>query len=293
MKKTIVSKFGGTSMGSLDAMKKSATLCFERGSDVVVVSAVTGVTDLLLHIYKAITQNERNLAKELVLKIKEKHQEIHDKVIHSEEDSNYITALYQELDKEVANQPPEPSASFKDHLLSFGERLSSVYFSIVLKSIVTNRVVMLVDARDLIITNSVYGAATPLAEDIKRAVAHKIFIDEKTLWLTQGFIGRDSKGFTTTLGRGGSDYSAALLAEALEATELEIWTDVSGVFDLDPLKILTAKRFETLDYDEALKLALNGAKVIHPGTIFPTKRAKIPVYVSSTFNPEMGGTIIR
>lgn len=289
----IVSKFGGTSMGSYSAMTKSASLCRDKKSNIVVVSAVSGVTELLILFVEALAYRDQEKAKDLIQDIKERHREIHVKVVSAEKDEEGIHQLYEELEKAIKQPELKYDEKIKDQILSIGERLSSTYFSIILKATLRDRVVNLIDARELIMTDCTYGKAKPQREEIRKIVNQKIIIDHDFVWLTQGFIGRDFIGLTTTLGRGGSDYSAALLAEAIEADELQIWTDVSGIFDCDPQKDLSAKRYEHLTYDEALDLALNGAKVIHPGTIYPTQRAKIPIYISNTFYPEMGGTMIR
>ena len=280
-------------MGSLAAMVRSASLCCQRSADVVVVSAVSGVTDLLLELHEAFIVNNETKSADLIERIKLKHQEIHDIVVSSESESRSIQVIYEELERDIKGGIKDFGPSSKDAIISYGERLSSAYFHIVLRALSRHRKILHIDARELITTDSTYGSAIPQIEEIKRNVTAKLSLHKEVVWLTQGFIGRDPQGITTTLGRGGSDYTAALLAEALGASTLEIWTDVSGVYDSDPFKNSNAKRFDQLKYDEALRLAMHGAKVIHPGTIFPTKRANIPVYVANTFHPEHGGTVIR
>lgn len=148
-----------------------------------------------------------------------------------------------------------------------------------------------IDVRNIIATDSHFGKAVPNDHKTQENSTHilKPLIDRGELIITQGFIGRDEQGKTTTLGRGGSDYSAALLAEVLNAKDVLIWTDVAGIYTTDPRIVPNAKRIDTMSFSEAAEMATFGAKVLHPATLLPAVRSNIPVYVGSSKAPEAGG----
>jgi aspartate kinase len=151
------------------------------------------------------------------------------------------------------------------------------------------------DVREVLITDHQFGKARPLIDEIKNR-SDKYFSSLKhnnEIFVTQGYIGSTLDGMTTTLGRGGSDYSAALIAEGARASILEIWTDVPGIATTDPRLCKTAKAISEISFKEASELATFGAKILHPATLLPAMREHIPVYVASSFNPELGGTWIR
>jgi aspartate kinase len=182
-----------------------------------------------------------------------------------------------------------------DLLLSYGERLSAVLFAQALRR--EGKVVSLLDARELLLTDSHFGKAepilreaSPLAQQVKNEIQNAQLPEQ--IFLTQGFIGADAQGRTTTLGRGGSDYSAALFAEMFGASEVEIWTDVPGILTMDPRAVPSAKIIPEISFAEAAEMANFGAKVLHPATLWPAMRARIPVFIGSTFHPEQGGTRI-
>ncbi len=168
-----------------------------------------------------------------------------------------------------------------DEIASAGERLSSILVSSFMKC-------PLLDARKVIKTDSRFGSARPKAASIKKAAAlHLIpLLDSYDVVVTQGYIGSDDAEDTTTLGRGGSDFSAGLIGAAIQAAEIEIWTDVEGILTADPRIVPTAKTVEILSYDEAAELASYGAKVLHPATVRPALDAGVPVTIRSTFRPE-------
>lgn len=149
-----------------------------------------------------------------------------------------------------------------------------------------------VDVREIVATNNHYGKAAPNDEKTQAQsdAILKPLIAEGKVAITQGFIGRDDEGKTTTLGRGGSDYSAALLAEVLNANDVLIWPDVPGIYTTDPRVVPAAKRIDTMSFNEAAEMATFGAKVLHPATLLPAVRSNIPVYVGSSKAPEQGGT---
>jgi aspartate kinase len=185
-----------------------------------------------------------------------------------------------------------------DSLLAFGEHLSTQLFAWVLRE--KNLDVQLEWAGNFICTDSRFGSAAVDLEATYAKVQHFLTANEGfgsdlkpgNVLLTQGFIGADVQGRTTTLGRGGSDYSAALFAEALEAECLEIWTDVAGVYTTDPRVVSTAHAIDEISFDEAAELSIFGGKVLHPAMVKPVRRANIPVRVASSMEPELPGTNI-
>jgi aspartate kinase len=193
---------------------------------------------------------------------------------------NLAHAIHQESPKQL------------DELLSFGERLSAELFTAALEK--NQAPAAHFDARTLITTNSFYGKAEPQIAAIKENCAQLLLpaLNGSKILVTEGFIGRDIHGNTTTLGRGGSDYSAALLAEGIEASNLEIWTDVSGILTMDPRTVKEAKIIREISFAEAAELANFGAKVLHPATLLPAMRSKTVVFVKNTFSPFDAGTKI-
>ncbi len=284
-----VAKFGGTSMADVTAMKRCANIV---GSDpdkkVIVVSATAGTTNLLTELTGEKSLENR---KEIIQKIREKHFAICDQLKDADQIIEEITGLLDELEsKTVKKQIMTPM--LKDEVLSFGERLSSVIFTEVLKEQTGDSVEWL-DARTVIKTDNHYGNAEPDVEEIAKASGEnlqQLLADNRVV--TQGFIGSDKNGITTTLGRGGSDYSAALFAEAIDADVLEIWTDVTAIYTTDPRIVPDARPITEISFDEAAELSVFGAKVLHPATVVPAVRKNIKVYVGSSIHPEKPGTWI-
>jgi aspartate kinase len=181
------------------------------------------------------------------------------------------------------------STALTDELVSHGELLSSLLFVEVLRQ--RNVASQWFDVRKVMRTDDRFGRAEPdvaqLAELTQTQLAPKL---AEALIVTQGFIGSEAKGRTTTLGRGGSDYTAALLGEALHASRIDIWTDVPGIYTTDPRVVPTAKRIDEITFEEAAEMATFGAKVLHPATLLPAVRSDIPVFVGSSKDPAAGGT---
>lgn len=288
----IVSKFGGTSMGDLKSMERSASICVERKSSVVVVSATSGTTDMLSQIAKLASSENIEQCEKLVLSIKERHQNLMSQVSKNNEAIDVLNNCFTELDLLVHNISllKEITPKAHDHILSLGERISSVIFKEVLKNKLPNKKIILLDARTIIKTDSHFGKATPLISEIALACEK---LNPDFVYVTQGFIGADVDGNTTVLGRGGSDYSAALFAEGLNADVLEIWTDVAGIATTDPRLCSNTKIIHEISYAEAGEMAQYGAKILHPSTIAPAVRKSIPVFVGSTFDKDLPGTWIK
>lgn len=286
----IVAKFGGTSVADYEAMVRCAKIITADSSiRIVVVSASSGVTNYLVRLSKGnLPTNERDA---IIQHISDIEFQILKKVGNKPELALALEHLINEL-KEVASNPELPgSDSLKDELLSFGERMSSLLFSEILRSKGLHAINF--DVRQVLKTDSHHGKATPDIELIKHQaetlmkpeLAHSVFV-------TQGFIGSDEAGKTTTLGRGGSDYSAALLAEAVGVSALQIWTDVDGIYTTDPRLTSAARPIPEISFDEAAEMATFGAKILHPATLVPAMRSDIRVFVGSSRQPESGGTWI-
>lgn len=294
-KSFVVSKFGGTSMGNLEAMKNAAQISVERGSSVVCVSATSGTTDKLIEIAKLASTGKMEECDKAVFEVKERHTGLLTQTGNNADAQSMLHGLYTEIDLLVQNLSllKELTPRAYDHILSLGERMSSLIFRQVLKSALPNKEVVLLDARSVIKTDSNFGKATPLYEQIEKECQAKIRFDGNHVYVTQGFIGSDMQGNTTILGRGGSDFSAALFAEGAHADVLEIWTDVAGIATTDPRLVPEAKIINELSYQEAAEMAQYGAKILHPATIAPAVRRGIPVFVGSTFAKDAPGTWIR
>lgn len=294
-RKIVVSKFGGTSMGSLEAMKRSAEVGKEYDSFLFVVSATSGTTDKLIQLANLASEAALDECKGLMLEIQERHRGILKEAGNNSQTEQILEGYFTELDLLVQNitllRELTPRAS--DHILSLGERMSSVIFKDVVAQTLPEKEVRLLDARSIIRTDSNFGKAIPLIEDIARHAQEKLDTSDKIVYVTQGFIGADREGNTTILGRGGSDYSAALFAESIGADTLQIWTDVTGVASTDPRIVPNARTIPELSYSEAAEMAQYGAKILHPATIAPAVRREIPVFVGSSISPHEGGTWIR
>lgn len=291
----IVSKFGGTSMGDLASMQRSALISSERKSTVVVVSATSGTTDKLIEIAKSASQGRMVDCEKSVFSVKERHLGLVSQAGGLEQTVAMLQSYFTELDLLVQNISllKELTPRAYDHILSLGERMSSLIFRDVLQAALPNKKVTLLDARTVIKTDSNFGKATPQIDVIEREATARMNLSGDQVYVTQGFIGGDSEGNTTILGRGGSDYSAALFAEGISANTLEIWTDVAGVATTDPRLCPTARIIPELSYSEAGEMAQYGAKILHPATIAPAVRKNIPVFVGSSFEKDLPGTWIR
>jgi len=281
----IVSKFGGTSVGTYEAMQHSASIVADNSDrKLIAISATSGTTNDLVALENPnISSTERE---QLLLNIDNRHLGI---ISNLKERKSVFTTFQRQMSELRAHLDQYGrDKRWKDKLYAFGELISTRIFVEVLKE---NGVdAEWLDARKVIKTDSTFGNAVPELESIKKKA--DTFIDKEKVYLTQGFIGSDIFGSTTTLGRGGSDYSAALFAEAVGADQLEIWTDVAGVFTTDPRLVSAAKPIEEITFDEAAELSVFGGKVLHPATIKPAMRSGIRVRVGDSKKPELPGTLI-
>lgn len=292
----IVSKFGGTSMGDATCMLRSAQICLDRKSFIVVVSATSGTTNLLIDIGQKSEKGLWTEAEKNLKILKDKHLKIADDLKINQEAEQQLKILLEEVASITKGIFLLKDGSVKalDTLMSLGERLSSILFKEALRQIQKteadkNKVTWL-DARDIIQTDDQFGKARPIISKIAQLCQN---LDVKKFYVTQGFIGSTEAGSTTTLGRGGSDYSAALFAEGVSADILEIWTDVAGIASTDPRIFPKAVALKEISFKEASELATFGAKILHPATLAPAMRKNIPVFVGSSFDPDQAGTWVR
>jgi len=296
----IVAKFGGTSVGDAEAIERAVGIVRGRldRQPIVVVSALGGATNALLAVAEQSAKGHLIGALRGVENLRERHlsvcRDLLGTSVAAAEISAELSALFDELAslaealKTLGHVTPR---SF-DAIASIGEQCSSQLVTAVLCE--RGVPAQLVDAGDVMVTDASYMQAVPRTEAIaeqSRAVLLPLLKDGKVPVLG-GFVGRTADGITTTLGRGGSDYSASLIGAALHAEAIEIWTDVDGMMTADPRVVQDAQPIERIRFDEASELASFGAKVLHPSTIAPAVRIGIPVYVLNSNRPELPGTLI-
>lgn len=292
-------KFGGTSVGDVAAFERVFQVVSTQieKRPVVVVSAMTKVTDALLGAFETAKKGEPAEAFASLQPYFERHDQVSKHFI-LEGSSNGFSGELKFARGELSDllirvsRRSLPLSMLKDAIVSYGEQLSSRLLAEVLKSKGVNARQM--DSRRLIVTDDEYGAAQPIWEETEKLVQLELepLIAAGEIPVMGGFIAASRAGETTTLGRGGSDYSAALVAAALRAGELQIWTDVTGVMTCDPRICVEATTIPVLSYEEAAELAYFGAKVLHPKTIKPAVDHNIPVRVCNTFEPDKIGTMV-
>lgn len=287
-----VLKFGGTSVADYDAMKRCASIIAQNTDNkLVVVSASAGVTDLLSQLGNCIQDEAERRA--LIAQIKDIEDAILVKLSSAHQDHLRPT-IDATLDKitslaaTLADHGKNPI--LRDSLLATGEQMSSQ----IMRSVLVENGVRAgwLDATHFMRTNEDFGKAEVNTTYLKNTLASTMDFNQMDVYVTQGFIGGTEEGQTTTLGRGGSDYSAALMAEGLEAKSLQIWTDVPGLYTTDPRIVPDARPIGEISFPEAAEMATFGAKILHPKTLWPAVRSNIPVFVGSSRHPEQGGTEI-
>lgn len=289
-----VAKFGGTSLADADAIKASVARVTEQTHPcLVVVSACAGVTNRLVALCQSAAQIERQ---RLVDEIIDIHNRICQQLATPQVCQSRLNELHEQLqlqkDMLAIADDRSTRSQLRDQLLSFGERCSSELFAAFWRQ-ATNNQVSVVAATELLQTDNQFGHARPDIEATERRCGSiKNALQQGQCMVTQGFIGATVDGTTTTLGRGGSDYSAAVLAAALGAKRLLIWTDVAGIYTTDPRICGNARPLTQISYAEAAELATFGAKVLHPKSLAPAIEHHIDVYVGHSKKPELGGTYI-
>ncbi|HEU5401159.1 MAG TPA: lysine-sensitive aspartokinase 3, partial [Terriglobales bacterium] len=293
-------KFGGTSVEDAGAIRRVAQIVRGRQKKrpLVVVSAMAKVTDGLVRMGEAAERNELPAALDELARVRERHFEAaRELVTGAEGDSLLVTfdenfASLESLLKGVAALG-ELSNRTTDLILSYGEVLSSLLVAAAFRA--EGLEAVHVDSREVMVTDATHKAALPAfvltMERLKKVVAPRL--SNGKIPVMGGFIGGTEEGEVTTLGRGGSDYSAAIFGALLEAEAIEIWTDVEGMLTTDPRLCPDAQRIKTISFDEAAELAYFGAKVLHPATLLPAVERDIPVYILNSRKPRSAGTCVR
>lgn len=293
----IVLKFGGTSVANAENISKTIAIVANKSKEdklAVVVSAFSGVTDLLILAGKTASTKDKAY-KEIIADIDKKHKEAIDELIPLSEQSEIIEKINSDINLlktllDGCYLLGELSSRTADIVAGFGELLSSQIIAVALKQKVSNATFK--DSREVIKTNSNFGKASVDFQLTNTLISDYFKNNVHQVVLFPGFIASSVDGNTTTLGRGGSDYTAAIIAAAVNANVLEIWTDVNGMFTANPRVVKQAQPIETISYQEAMELSHFGAKVLYPPTIQPVLKDNIPIFIKNTFEPEAYGTLI-
>jgi bifunctional aspartokinase / homoserine dehydrogenase 1 len=298
----IVMKFGGTSVGSVAALQnviRTVQKARNQGDEIVlVVSAMSGVTDLLLRSARSAETGDIGTAQNAHLEMLSKHTTVIETLLAGshwrEPVYKAIEGLLGEFDAlcHSINVLGELTPRALDVIAGMGERMSARQVAAILDH--HGMPAQSIDATQLIVTDSIYGSASPLMSPTAERCRALIrpMLAKGTIPVITGFIGATEAGIPTTLGRGASDYSATILSRALDANEVWIWTDVNGVMTADPRVVPGARTIPSLSYFEVGEMAYFGAKVLHPQAIRPAKHMGIPVRILNTFEPDHPGTII-
>ncbi|MFP5226169.1 MAG: lysine-sensitive aspartokinase 3 [Acidobacteriota bacterium] len=315
MNRAVVMKFGGTSVEDATAIRRTAGIVAGRVAKglqpIVVVSAMAKVTDLLLSAATTAANGDRTSALAITERLRIRHHDtatqlalgpkLHEDPLAATHQDAALTATHAWMDTEFDGLDEvlrglavvgELTPRIGDMIVSYGERLSSRMITEAFARCGVNGVH--VDARKCIVTDAQYGKAIPQDAAIEQRLKQNVIplLAEGKVPVMGGFIGSTEQGVTTTLGRGGSDFTAALVGGGIDAGAIEIWTDVNGIMTADPRVCPDALRVKTISFEEAAELAYFGAKVLHPATILPAVKKNIPVWVLNSKNPESGGTKI-
>jgi aspartate kinase len=301
MNNLLVMKFGGTSMGSAERIQVAASICREQKDQrpvLAVVSAMSGVTDLLLSTLRHAEAGDEAGIEASVQTLLSRHEKACRELLHDAVRCGRAMASVGDLIADfrriahgmrmLGERPPRSV----DEAIAIGERLSALMMAEYLDA--SGIEARAINAGDVVVTDAVFGNATPIM-DATRAKADqhlRPLFARGILPVVTGFNGATADGRPTTLGRGGSDFSASILAAALDASELWIWTDVDGIMSADPRSVPEARVLDSLTYNEAAELAYNGAKVLHPRTLAPLIERQIPVWSKNSFHLEAPGTRI-
>jgi aspartate kinase len=298
----VVMKFGGTSVEDAAAIGRTAAIVKSRvaqgKSPVVVVSAMARVTDQLLRAAASAAQGDRTGALAITSRLRGRHRDAAAELIKSPNECcalvDLIDQRFDSLDEVLRGLAVllELTPRISDLIVSYGERLSSRIVAAAFRERGLDAV--RVDAREIVITDSEFQKAAPLDAVIEKRTQEKLqpLISEHKIPVMGGFIASNEAGVTTTLGRGGSDFTGALIGGALSADAIEIWTDVDGIMTADPRVCPDALRVKVISFEEAAELAYFGAKVLHPATILPAVKKNIPVAVLNSRNAKCEGTRI-
>ncbi len=295
-----VLKFGGSSVGTPEAISKVIAIVKERvktNQAIVVVSAMSGVTDQLILLAQSAAQGNEAY-KTIIQNLEQKHLDAVRALLPIQQQAGTLSMVKQLINEIESNcdglfMLRELTMRMQDRLISYGEILSSKIIAAAFEAEGVDQVWL--DSRVMIKTNSKYFNAV-VDKALTNQTIQQYFAtpsNKHALYMAPGFIASDAEGNTTTLGRGGSDYTGAIYAAALQADVLEIWTDVSGMMTADPRMVQNAKEIPKISYQEAMELSHFGAKIIYPPTIQPVMQAHIPVWIKNTFEPAHPGTLIE
>ena len=291
-----VLKFGGTSVASAEVIRQVCAILKNTETDrmAVVVSALGGVTDLLLSTMDTAARQDPSYRKELKA-IETRHLAVVRELLPLKAQSSALSKVKSELNVletllEGAFYIGEITPRLSDKIVSFGELLSAFIISEYLRA--DGLDVVFKDSRELIVTDDHHGKAGVDFNKTNQRIRDYFSDQASSLVLLPGFIAASEEGNVTTLGRGGSDFTAAIVAAALEAEELQIWTDVSGMYTANPKIVKQAKPIGHLSYEEAMELSHFGAKVLYPPTVQPALSRGLPILIKNTFSPEAPGTLI-
>lgn len=301
--KRLTMKFGGTSVGSVDALSRAADIVVgesRRWDQIaVVVSAMNGVTDALLRATTTASQKDDRTHRQIHNSLLTKYKDVVEEMIEGSEARSELLATLEGL-MEIFSQScteltqlGQADGRNVDIVVSLGERCCARIFAAILRQRGIKGEA--IDATELIVTDDQFQNAAPHMEPTQAKVSARLdpLLTSGVVPVVTGFIGATERGEITTLGRGGSDYSAAILGACLDSDELWLWTDVDGVLTADPRIVNNARVIDFLSYREVAELAYFGAKVVHPKTIQPLSDRGIPIWVKNTFAPDRPGTCIR
>ncbi|MEW6365642.1 MAG: aspartate kinase [Acidobacteriota bacterium] len=310
----IVNKFGGTSVGNPQCMADVADILIEQHNrtkpgdsgdmrsaskgTVVVVSAMSGVTDRLIAGARAAAEGQDGVYRDIKAALLARHLDVVETLLSHSPERLEVGGLVEDrlhdLDRLYRSIAVLGELTVRgcDAVASFGEQLSANILAAVLRD--RGARAQALSATELIVTDGHFGAATPLVEQTNERLQQRVrpLLERGTIPVITGYIAATEQGATTTLGRGGSDYTAAIVGAGLEAEEVWIWTDVDGILTADPNIVSGARTLAELSYSEAAELAYFGADVLHPKTIRPVVAGRIPLRILNTFNPSRRGTLI-
>jgi len=293
-----VLKFGGSSVANAANIQKVIAIvqkAVQKEPTVLVVSALGGVTDSLLQVGHLASITDESY-KTVLCDLEKRHLETVRELLPIQQQSATLSQVKQQFNElegvcDGVFLLGELSPRTKDRIVSYGELLSSMMISAAIQALQVDQ--LWIDSRKLITTNSNHGNASVNFETTDQQIQHYFEQFKHQLYVAPGFISSDDQHNTTTLGRGGSDYTAAIFAAACHASVLEIWTDVSGMMTADPRLVQNAKPIQRISYQEAMELSHFGAKIIYPPTIQPVMSRNIPVWIKNTFAPDEYGTLIE
>jgi len=299
---TLIMKFGGTSVGTVEALEQVSEILQENvpvwDRLAVVVSAMGGVTDALIECTQAAVSGDHDTYLGIVADLRHRHHSVVQALAFGDDERGQLLTVIDGYIDELAaisrsvDVLGEVTPRAMDAITSLGERISARILAALLRQYRVRA--QAVDANEVIVTDARFQNAAPLMDATRARVQERLvpLLDAGVLPVVTGFIAATEDGVTTTLGRGGSDYTAAIVGDCLDAEEIWIWTDVDGVMTADPRLVPDARVIPVLSYSEVSELAYFGAKVLHPKTILSTVHRGIPVWVKNTFNPTSPGTCI-